>query len=1263
MLKRGVLVFFGIIFLFSIFSFDVSAGYPAPCNENEDGVQIGDWCYDCSPEEDDVCPDDFLDSDVCVGDKWDYDCVEGSLCTDAVRQNSGACESQGSYQGACKWVNECGGNLNRLYSGGGDRCIPESEENYVATKDKCGAQCNQDGSGCAGGNTCTAPNTIGSCNDDCSGSPEYQCQSCTADCGCVAGWADLDGNSANGCETPIASNCADRNWLTCTFDNDCDWCSGCSGAKSSGDESRCVDKGTCSYSCIPGQCNADCVPGQTQDTGVNYCGGGDIYNQINGCTTDCKWNDGSAGDTLSPPACSTGCSDNDGGQSFFTQGTVTDNNKCTSGSSCPSTSYVDSCSGSNVVENYCNGNSRASVTKACSDFNNKNANTGSNACEIVTYGCGSGVCSGSNSDVACNNYRDLDGSDGEIKESLVTTSTCKTEASCSGSSCCQITAYNANGDCSTQIVGGTIYRDYHNNVGNNVWGTSAEGVETACNDGFDNDCNGKWDSNQGANSDSACCVYTGEEVCDGVDNDCDGSVDEGLSPELNDNQKGVCLGSTKICGGVNGWQESYAGVNGYQSSESSCNDALDNDCDNEKDWDNWEYRGPQKGDNNCAVSVTGISVSDPTPIQGDGVIVTCSVSVGEINSVDAFLTGESCTYIENSWSGGNVQFSCTTNALGAKTASCSINTGKSYQLGDDKATSVNVIVGTCAGYGSDQNGCNNDPDGRCEWCLGCDNNNWWSGGGDRCVSKNSCSYTLTKDQCGAECDWTVGGCGVTDCDELDGCYAGTYRDYGDVNQVCGVDGQCQNTDTDSCTIYVDVITDADIDGYDTQCDNDCNDGDKNINPGMSEVCNGIDDDCDIPTQIDEGLTFINYYLDSDRDGFGTGTAQNLCADPGLGFATKSGDCNDNDGNIKPGANDVCNGVDDDCNLDGNLNPINTPDGSGEAAPPNDKQFGICAGSNKICSGGIWENNYPAGYEAGTEVTCNDAGLDNDCDGVANCGDGDCAGDTGPGGVTCCQTVQNCAGFGDDINIYLGCADDNLQSGKKETPICKQDNTCDTITDATITNSCGTGCCLPGGGVSVCKNNKHVEDIERINGISSGDGLTEICDGLDNIGDWIGANCAGQDCVDTGDQTENYECLSDSDCSLNAGQCGENKCLDNKCVTQVKDDAQNVCEGIASAAGHECSYYAGCLKNGAGTDWNCNFGGVSTLCGANGHGFDVGCSMNPNFKCDVQLCLDLTQNPCQLCYSQCVSAANDPNRSPGSVSNCVENGYWAQCGGA
>ena len=144
---------------------------------------------------------------------------------------------------------------------------------------------------------------------------------------------------------------------------------------------------------------------------------------------------------------------------------------------------------------------------------------------------------------------------------------------------------------------------------------------------------------------------------------------------------------------------------------------------------------------------------------------------------------------------------------------------------------------------------------------------------------------------------------------------------------CDASGSAtSNSITTVVSTAVDYFADADGDGFgagtvNNSCSNpgagfvtnntDCDDTNSAINPSANEICNGVDDNC--TGGIDNGLTFNNYFTDADGDNYGTGAAQSLCANPGAGFATAAGDCDDNNAAIKPGATDVCgNGIDEDC---------------------------------------------------------------------------------------------------------------------------------------------------------------------------------------------------------------------------------------------------------------------------------------------------------------------------------------------------------------
>jgi len=103
--------------------------------------------------------------------------------------------------------------------------------------------------------------------------------------------------------------------------------------------------------------------------------------------------------------------------------------------------------------------------------------------------------------------------------------------------------------------------------------------------------------------------------------------------------------------------------------------------------------------------------------------------------------------------------------------------------------------------------------------------------------------------CGATCDANA-DCSLTECDDLDDCFEGTFRDYSDESNTCDTQNTC-GCSQNACTSFVPVITDNDQDGYDTECDLDCNDANSDANPGAPEICDGVDNDCD--TEIDENL--------------------------------------------------------------------------------------------------------------------------------------------------------------------------------------------------------------------------------------------------------------------------------------------------------------------------------------------------------------------------------------------------------------------------
>ncbi len=111
--------------------------------------------------------------------------------------------------------------------------------------------------------------------------------------------------------------------------------------------------------------------------------------------------------------------------------------------------------------------------------------------------------------------------------------------------------------------------------------------------------------------------------------------------------------------------------------------------------------------------------------------------------------------------------------------------------------------------------------------------------------------------------------------------------------------------------------DADGDGYlDDACGGaDCDDTDADVNPAAIEMCDGVDNDCDGTVDEDDAPDAPTWYEDADGDGFGHADEAIQACDQPDGYVDNVLDCDDGDANQYPGADEVCNGEDDDCDGD------------------------------------------------------------------------------------------------------------------------------------------------------------------------------------------------------------------------------------------------------------------------------------------------------------------------------------------------------------
>lgn len=102
--------------------------------------------------------------------------------------------------------------------------------------------------------------------------------------------------------------------------------------------------------------------------------------------------------------------------------------------------------------------------------------------------------------------------------------------------------------------------------------------------------------------------------------------------------------------------------------------------------------------------------------------------------------------------------------------------------------------------------------------------------------------------------------------------------------------------------------DADGDGF-LGCE-ECDDTDATAFPGAPEECDGADDDCNGAVD-DDPIDPATWYADDDADGFGGDTSTDACDAP-FGAVSTSDDCDDANAAVFPGAAEVCNAIDDDC---------------------------------------------------------------------------------------------------------------------------------------------------------------------------------------------------------------------------------------------------------------------------------------------------------------------------------------------------------------
>lgn len=360
------------------------------------------------------------------------------------------------------------------------------------------------------------------------------------------------------------------------------------------------------------------------------------------------------------------------------------------------------------------------------------------------------------------------------------------------------------------------------------------------------------------------------EQCDGVDNDCDGEVDEEVDGIWYADSDADGFGDPEMTTGGCEPPEGYvpnandcndASADAFPGNRETC-DSLDNDCDGDVD--------------------EGLMTPWWTDADRDGfgapgsAVEACLQPSGTVDNDD--------------------------------------------DCDDDSPTVHPDSVEVCNGVDDD---CNGDIDGedavdRGTWYLDRDGDGFGDPDGEiqACVQPSA---------------------GVTDRSDCDD---GEFSVNPAAAEICNlVDDDCDGL-TDDADSDVDLSTgslwysDSDSDGYGDPIGSlracsqpvgrvadatDCDDGNMNVNPGATEVCNDLDDDCDGLTDDADGsldtTTGTTWYTDGDLDGYGGSSASSMACDQPAGSVADNTDCDDTEYTVNPGAAEICDDQDNDC--DGN----------------------------------------------------------------------------------------------------------------------------------------------------------------------------------------------------------------------------------------------------------------------------------------------------------------------------------------------------------